>query len=114
MPGSTAYGGVHHVLQPKRPRKKEQKGEVLFVSAASGAVGQLVGQIAKKTLKCTVIGSAGGPEKCALLKEKFGFDHAIDYKSVKDATGSESAACIDMYFENVGGMHFDAALKSIK
>eukprot|EP01065_Artemidia_motanka_P053039 TRINITY_DN9744_c0_g1_i1.p2 TRINITY_DN9744_c0_g1~~TRINITY_DN9744_c0_g1_i1.p2 ORF type:complete len:516 (+),score=213.17 TRINITY_DN9744_c0_g1_i1:58-1605(+) len=127
MPGSTAYGGVMHILKPKKfvaKKGKERKPEVLFVSAASGAVGQLVGQIAKKVYKCTVIGSAGGPEKCALLKEKFGFDHAIDYKSVKDAdalakelkecTGSEDAACIDMYFENVGGMHFDAAFKSLK
>ena len=73
MPGSTAYGGLIDVLKVK-------EGETIFVSAASGAVGSLVGMIAKNVYHCTVIGSCGGPEKAALIKDKFGFDHALDYK----------------------------------
>ena len=73
MPGVTAYGGVIDVLRPN-------EGETLFISEASGAVGSLVGMIAKNIYKCKVIGSCGGPDKCKLIKEKFGFDHAIDYK----------------------------------
>jgi NADPH-dependent curcumin reductase CurA len=98
MPGSTAYGGLIDVLRPK-------DGETLFVSAAAGAVGQLVGQIGKNEYGLKVVGSCGGPAKNALIKEKFGFDHAIDYKTVadkdalverlKEATGGEG---IDMYF----------------
>jgi NADPH-dependent curcumin reductase CurA len=76
MPGSTAYGGLIDVLAVK-------EGETIFVSAASGAVGSLVGMIAKNVYNCTVIGSCGGPEKAALIKEKFGYDHAIDYKTLK-------------------------------
>jgi len=75
MPGSTAYGGLFDVLAAKQ-------GETIFVSAASGAVGSLVGMMAKNVFNCTVIGSCGGPEKAALIKEKFGYDHAIDYKTL--------------------------------
>lgn len=75
MPGSAAYGGLIDVLAVK-------EGETIFVSAASGAVGSLVGMIAKNVYNCTVIGSCGGPEKAALIKEKFGYDHAIDYKTM--------------------------------
>jgi len=116
MPGSTAYGGVLGVLRPKRAKQGEKSGETLFVNAASGAVGQLVGQLAK-AVGATVIGSAGGPEKCKTLTEKFGFDHAIDYKEVADekvllAKLKELAPDgINMYFENVGGMFFDATMK---
>ena len=105
MPGSTAYGGLIDVLKPL-------KGETIFISAASGAVGSLVGQLAKKLFDCKVIGSAGGPKKCTNLIEKFGFDHAIDYKTCADkaALVAELKRCapdgIDMYFENVGGIHF--------
>lgn len=119
MPGSTAYGGLYGVLRPKRAKKGEGNGETLFVSAASGAVGQLVGQLAKMA-GCTVIGSAGGPSKCAALKEKFGYDHAIDYKTCADAEALKaklkeiSPDGIDMYFENVGGMHFDAAFACMR
>lgn len=113
MPGSTAYGGLTDVLAPKN-------GETIFISAASGAVGSLVGMLAKRVFNCTVIGSCGGPEKCALIKEKFGFDHAIDYKTISNAqelTAALKAVApdgIDMYFENVGGMHFDAAFASLR
>lgn len=113
MPGSTAYGGLIDVLAVK-------EGETLFVSAASGAVGSLVGMIAKNVYNCTVIGSCGGPEKCNVIKEKFGFDHAIDYKVADDkdkliaALKEVAPEGIDMYFENVGGFHFDAAFASLR
>ncbi len=87
----------------------------MFVSAAAGAVGQVVCQIAK--LKGhTVIGSAGGPEKVAYLKE-IGVDHAIDYKAEPDLTAALMRAApggIDVYFENVGGAHMEAALMAAK
>jgi NADPH-dependent curcumin reductase CurA len=113
MPGSTAYGGLIDVLRPNN-------GETIFISAASGAVGSIVGMLAKRLYNCTVIGSCGGAEKCALIKEKFGFDHAIDYKTL--STAEELIAAlkevapngIDMYFENVGGIHFDAAYASLR
>lgn len=113
MPGSTAYGGLVDVLRPN-------EGETIFISAASGAVGGLVGMIAKSVYNCTVIGSCGGPEKCRIVKEKYGFDHAIDYK--KASNKEELAALlkevapdgIDMYFENVGGIHFEVAFEALR
>ena len=102
MPGSTAYGGLLDVL-------KVENGQTIFVSAASGAVGSLVGQIAKNIYGCIVIGSCGGVEKCKIIKDTFGFDHAIDYKECcdKDKMIAALKKCapsgIDMYFENVGG-----------
>lgn len=108
MPGSTAYGGLLDVLRPL-------KGETIFVSAASGAVGSLVGMIAKREFGCFVIGSCGGPEKCKIIKEKFGFDVAIDYKvadnkeKLKAALAEAAPKGLNMYFENVGGYHFEAA-----
>jgi NADPH-dependent curcumin reductase CurA len=105
MPGSTAYGGLIDILRPNQ-------GETIFISAASGAVGSLVGQLAKQMFNCTVIGSCGGPEKCALIKEKFGFDYAIDYKTIPDAEALKAALKevapngIDMYFENVSYMYY--------
>lgn len=113
MPGSTAYGGLLDVLRPNA-------GEVLFVSGAAGAVGGLVGMLAKSLFNCTVIGSCGGPAKCQLVKEKYGFDHAIDYKTVGSteelvAKLKEVAPNgIDMYYDNVGGMHFEAAFRSLR
>jgi NADPH-dependent curcumin reductase CurA len=115
MPGSTAYGGLIDVLRPIKG-----KGEVIFISAASGAVGSLVGMIAKNVYGCKVIGSCGGPEKCALITSKFGFDHAIDYKKINNKDELKAALKdvapdgIDMYFENVGGMHFEAAYESLR
>ncbi|XP_020080289.1 2-alkenal reductase (NADP(+)-dependent)-like [Ananas comosus] len=76
MPGHTAYIGFHEICSPK-------KGERVYVSAASGAVGQLVGQFAK-LMGCYVVGSAGSKEKVDLLKNKFGFDDAFNYKEEKD------------------------------
>lgn len=104
MPGMTAYFGLLEVGEPK-------EGETLVVSAASGAVGSLVGQIGKiKGLR--VVGIAGGPEKCRYLTEELGFDAAVDYKAgnlfrdLKDACPEG----IDVYFENVGGEITEAVL----
>lgn len=113
MPGSTAYAGLLDILRPNA-------GETIFISAAAGAVGGLVGMIAKNVFGCKVIGSCGGPVKCALIKEKYGFDHAIDYKKIPDAVGLIAALKevapegIDMYFESVGGMHFEAAFAQLR
>jgi NADPH-dependent curcumin reductase CurA len=108
MPGLTAYVGLLKVGELK-------DGDVVFVSGAAGAVGSVVCQIAK--LKGhTVIGSAGGPEKVAFLKE-IGVDHAIDYKAEPDLTAALLRAApggIDVYFENVGGAHMEAALMAAK
>jgi hypothetical protein len=108
MPGLTAYVGLLRVAELK-------DGDVVFVSGAAGAVGSVVCQIAK--LKGhTVIGSAGGPEKVAFLKE-IGVDHAIDYKAEPDLTAALMRAApggIDVYFENVGGAHMEAALMAAK
>jgi NADPH-dependent curcumin reductase CurA len=104
MPGLTAYVGLLKIAALK-------EGNVVFVSAAAGAVGSVVCQIAK-IKGHTVIGSAGGAEKVAFLKE-IGVDHAIDYKSTPDLTKALQAAApggIDVYFDNVGGDHLDAAL----
>ena len=113
MPGATAYGGLMDVLRP-------EAGETLFVSAAAGAVGGLVGQIAKRVVGCKVVGACGGAAKGVLVKEKYGFDAAIDYKTTADAAAlgallkGEAPDGIDMYFENVGGMHFDAAFAALR
>jgi hypothetical protein len=108
MPGLTAYVGLLKVGELK-------DGDVVLVSGAAGAVGSVVCQIAK--LKGhTVIGSAGGPEKVAFLKE-IGVDHAIDYKAEPDLTAALLRAApggIDVYFENVGGAHMEAALMAAK
>lgn len=98
MPGRTAYFGLNYVGKPK-------KGETLVVSAASGAVGSVVGQLGKHNgLK--VIGIAGGEMKCDFVKNELGFDECIDYKSpdFKDALTSSCKNGIDIYFENVGGI----------
>ena len=104
MPGWTAYFGLLDVGQPKA-------GETVVVSAASGAVGSIVGQIAK-IKGCRAVGIAGGPEKCRYVTETLGFDAAIDYKAGGLAEKLR-AACpggIDVYFENVGGEILDAVL----
>jgi hypothetical protein len=97
MPGRTAYFGLNRVGKPK-------SGETVVVSAASGAVGTVVGQLAK-SYGCYVVGIAGGPEKCSYVKDVLKFDDCIDYKAgnlnqtLKDACHNG----IDIYFENVGG-----------
>ena len=104
MPGLTAYVGLLRIAELKA-------GDVVFVSGAAGAVGSVACQIAK--LKGhTVIGSAGGAEKARFLKE-IGVDHAIDYKAERDLTAALMRAApsgIDVYFENIGGVHMEAAL----
>jgi NADPH-dependent curcumin reductase CurA len=108
MPGLTAYAGLLRIAALK-------DGDVVFVSGAAGAVGSMVCQIAKAKGH-TVIGSAGGPEKVAFLKE-IGVDHAIDYKAEKDLSAAILAGApdgIDVYFENVGGVHLEAALNTAK
>jgi NADPH-dependent curcumin reductase len=104
MPGWTAYFGLLEVGKP-------QPGETVVVSAASGAVGSLVGQIAR--LKgCRAVGIAGGSEKCRYVVEELGFDACVDYKSGELATALKAAAPrgIDVYFENVGGEILDTVL----
>lgn len=104
MPGFTAYMGLLDIGQPKA-------GETVVVAAASGAVGSVVGQIAR--LKgCRVVGIAGGREKCDYVVEALGFDACIDHRSA-DLPEALAAACpqgIDVYFESVGGAVFDAVL----
>ncbi len=104
MPGFTAYMGLLDIGEP-------QAGETVSVAAATGAVGSVVGQIAR--LKgCRVVGIAGGPEKCAYAEAELGFDACIDHRS-PDFPQRLAEACprgIDVYFENVGGAVFDAVL----
>lgn len=104
MPGWTAYFGLLEVGQPKA-------GETVVVSAASGAVGSVVGQIAK-IKGCHVVGIAGGAEKCRYVKDELGFDACVDYKAGNLAADLKAAAPkgIDVYFENVGGEILDTVL----
>jgi len=110
MPGMTAYFALLDIGKPK-------PGQTVLVSAASGAVGQVVGQIAK--LKgCHVIGIAGGPDKCAFVTRELGFDAAIDYRDKSaEALVAELAHLaphgVDVYFDNVGGIIHDAAMASL-
>nr|QCX36392.1 RDCT44 [Piper methysticum] len=109
MPGLTAYAGFFEICAPK-------SGESVYVSAASGAVGQLVGQFAKLH-GCFVVGSAGSKEKVDLLKNKFGFDDAFNYKEESDLNAALKRYFpegIDIYFENVGGAMLDAVLLNMK
>lgn len=111
MPGFTAWAGLNEILKPKA-------GETVFVSGAAGAVGSLVCQLAK--LKgARVVASAGSKEKCAWLEKEGGADVALNYRDYKNAaelTKALAAAAprgVDCYFENVGGMHLEAALNCI-
>jgi hypothetical protein len=103
MPGMTAYFGLLEVGRPK-------PGDTVVVSGAAGAVGQVVGQIAK-IKGCHVVGIAGGQEKCDYLRS-LGFDAAIDYKheDVKAALRQHCPKGVDVYFDNVGGEILDAVL----
>jgi NADPH-dependent curcumin reductase CurA len=109
MPGLTAYAGLLRVAE-------FVEGDRVFVSAAAGAVGSLVGQIAHLKGASLVVGSAGGPQKTAWLLEKAGFDAAVDYKATPIRKGLAQAAPegIDVYFDNVGGDHLEAAISSLR
>jgi NADPH-dependent curcumin reductase len=107
MPGLTAYFGLFET-------GKARSGDTVVVSAAAGAVGTVVGQIAR-IKGCRAIGIAGGPEKCGYIVDQLGFDAAIDYKGedVKQALRRHCPKGIDVYFDNVGGEILDAALVNL-
>ncbi|MFD7093999.1 NADP-dependent oxidoreductase [Streptomyces xanthophaeus] len=109
MPGLTAYAGLFEVASFK-------EGDSVFVSGAAGAVGSLVGQFAKIKGASRVIGSAGSDEKVTLLTEKYGFDAAFNYKNgpVGEQLKEAAPEGIDVYFDNVGGDHLEAAISSLK
>ncbi len=108
MPGVTGWYGLTRIIAPKA-------GETVVVSSAAGAVGSVVGQLAK-VRGCRVVGLAGGPDKCRHVVEDMGFDECIDYRKfpdLKSMSGALKAACadgIDGYFENVGGVILDAVM----
>ncbi len=108
MTGLTAYFGLMHIGKPKA-------GETVVVSGAAGAVGIVVGQIAK-IQGCQVVGIAGSDDKINLLKTDFGFNEAINYKTTSDMNKAIAAACpkgVDVYFDNVGGEISDAVINNI-
>lgn len=108
MPGLTAYFGMMDIGKP-------EKGESVVVSGAAGAVGIVAGQIAKLQ-GSRVIGIAGSDEKCRLLKEQFGYDEAINYKTSKSIRKEIAAFCpegVDVYFDNVGGEITDAVIANL-
>jgi NADPH-dependent curcumin reductase CurA len=104
MPGLTAYTGMLNIGKP-------QPGETVVVGAAAGAVGAVVGQLAK-IWGCRAVGIAGGPEKCAYVVKELGFDACVDHRSATLAAELKEACPkgIDIYFENVGGTVFEAVL----
>lgn len=105
MPGLTAYSGLHKIGKP-------QKGETIFISSAAGAVGQVVGQVAKRE-GLRVIGSVGSDAKLDFITKDLGFDGGFNYKKEKalDALKRLAPNGIDIYFENVGGEQLEAALE---
>ena len=104
MPGMTAYFGLKEIGQPKA-------GETVVVSAASGAVGSVVGQLAR-LWGCRAVGIAGGAAKCGYVRNELGFDACIDYKAGNLAAALKEACPkgVDVYFDNVGGEIFDTLL----
>ncbi|TXD85253.1 NADP-dependent oxidoreductase [Subsaximicrobium wynnwilliamsii] len=108
MPGMTAYFGILEV-------GKIKEGDIVVVSGAAGAVGSIVGQIAK-IKGCKVIGIAGGADKCKYVVDELGFDACIDYKNedVKQRLKQECPKGLDVYFDNVGGEILDAALGRLR
>ena len=108
MPGMTAYFGILEV-------GKIKAGDIVVVSGAAGAVGSIVGQIAKIN-GCRVIGIAGGPDKCNYIIKELGFDGAIDYKNenVRSRLKEECPKGLDVYFDNVGGEILDLALGRLR
>ncbi|MGS2587750.1 NADP-dependent oxidoreductase [Streptomyces hebeiensis] len=109
MTGLTAYAGLFETASFK-------EGDAVFVSGAAGAVGSQVGQMARIKGASRVIGSAGSDEKVALLVEEYGFDAAFNYKKgpVKEQLKQAAPDGIDVYFDNVGGEHLEAAISSFK
>lgn len=108
MTGTTAYFGMMEIGKPKA-------GDTVVVSGAAGAVGLVAGQIAKLH-GCHVVGIAGSDEKIKLLKTKYGFDDAINYKKVTDLKSAISKTCpngVDIYYDNVGGEISDAVISNI-
>jgi hypothetical protein len=108
MTGLTAYIGLMLIGKPK-------KGETVVVSGAAGAVGSVVGQMAHLA-GCRVIGIAGTDKKIVMLKDQFGFDGGINYKTEKDLNSAIQAACpdgVDIYFDNVGGPVSDAVMNHL-
>jgi NADPH-dependent curcumin reductase len=111
MPGVTAWLGLNHIIEAKA-------GETVVVSAASGAVGSIVGQLARQR-GCRTVGIAGGAEKCAYVVEELGFDACIDHRQHRHAAplgAALAAACprgIDGDFENVGGIVLDAVMSQM-
>jgi NADPH-dependent curcumin reductase CurA len=107
MPGMTAYFGLLEIGKPKA-------GETVVVSGAAGAVGMVVGQIAR-IVGCRVVGIAGGAEKCRYLVDELGFDAAVDYKTqdVRKKLREHCPRGVDVYFDNVGGDVLDAALANL-
>lgn len=108
--GMTAYFGLLEVCEPK-------KGDTVLVTGAAGAVGSIVGQLAK-IAGCRAVGIAGGPEKCAKLTDRYGFDAAIDYRGKDEAALTAAIAeaapdGVDVIFENVGGIILDAGLNNL-
>ncbi|MFG2296962.1 NADP-dependent oxidoreductase [Streptomyces sp. NPDC048603] len=109
MPGLTAYAGLFETASFK-------EGDAVFVSGAAGAVGSLVGQFAKIKGASRVIGSAGSDEKVELLTGTYGFDAAFNYKAgpVAEQLAAAAPEGIDVYFDNVGGDHLEAAIGALK
>ncbi|GAA0995510.1 NADP-dependent oxidoreductase [Acrocarpospora macrocephala] len=109
MPGLTAYVGLKEIAGVR-------EGDVVFISGAAGAVGLVAARVALHLGAATVIGSAGGPEKAGRLIREFGYDRAIDYKAGPISRSLRGAAPegIDVYFDNVGGDHLQAALSSLR
>ena len=110
MPGHTAFVGLNDIAGA-------ESGETILVSAATGAVGALVGQLAKAK-DLTVIGVAGGPEKCAYAVEELGFDHCLDHRahdarSLGAAISQTAPDGLDIYYENVGGKTMEAAIANM-
>jgi NADPH-dependent curcumin reductase len=106
MPGVTAWMGLRQIIEPK-------SGETIVVSAATGAVGSVVCQLAKRQ-GCRVVGIAGGADKCSYAVKELGLHHCIDYKTVKNLNVALAEACpkgVDGYFDNVGGDALQAVMK---
>jgi NADPH-dependent curcumin reductase CurA len=108
MIGATAWIGLMEIGRP-------EAGETVVVSAAAGAVGSLVGQLALD-LGCRTVGIAGGPEKCRFVTDELGLDDCVDYKAPHfvEALAKATPRGIDIYFENVGGAVFDAVLPRLR